>query len=245
VVSLPPSARLACWFNAWLAGRRGTDATLDGLLGSAAALEFVGPEAGSRTSPAEMLARLRRDGLTCASIALPEPGDPLGLGGPPAFNTAAIDAREAVVLHGMSLGLVPVATTSVISWRVLPSQPAGYLASVAEASRDLRHAMRAAADQLVELDVVSWRPEVADALIDLRGDVGASDGDLPFPDSASAGLAAEGLRAWRIVSLATVDDGGATTAFESDRRTMALRPLARAARAAICSAVSGSGAEPA
>ena len=31
-----------------------------------------------------------------AGLALPEPGDPVGLGGPPAFNAEALEAGEAV-----------------------------------------------------------------------------------------------------------------------------------------------------
>ena len=35
-----------------------------------------------------------------AGLALPAPGDPLGLAGPPAFNADALEAGEAVVANG-------------------------------------------------------------------------------------------------------------------------------------------------
>ena len=54
------------------------------------------------------LGRLRAAGADGLGVALPVEGDPLGLGGPPAFNAAALEAGEAVVARGQpALGLVP------------------------------------------------------------------------------------------------------------------------------------------
>ena len=41
------------------------------------------------------LGELRRLGASGCSLALPAPGDPLGLAGPPAFNAEALEAGEA------------------------------------------------------------------------------------------------------------------------------------------------------
>ena len=51
-------------------------------------------------------------------------------------------------------------------------------------------------------------------------------------------LAARGLQAWAIVDLALVDDGGAVSAYEVQRRRTLLQPLGRAARRAIVAACS-------
>ena len=46
------------------------------------------------------LGRLRALGVTGLRVALPAPGHPLGLSGPPEFNARALDAEEAVVATG-------------------------------------------------------------------------------------------------------------------------------------------------
>ena len=54
----------------------------------------------------------------------------------------------------------------------------------------------------------------------------------------AVGLAARGLQAWAIVDLALVDDGGALSSHEAERRRHLLQPLGRAARRAIVAACS-------
>ncbi|HWJ09074.1 MAG TPA: hypothetical protein VNS46_06825, partial [Nocardioides sp.] len=103
--ALPASARLAWWGTAWLQGRIGPDAFLDGLLGEDVAHVVVGPD-GSSPLLLE-LADARNSGATAVGAAFPAPGDPAGLRGPRDLNAAAIDAGEAVLLLGAGRALVP------------------------------------------------------------------------------------------------------------------------------------------
>jgi hypothetical protein len=237
VLQLPAAARAACWLNAWLAGREGADAVISGLAEPGRATEFVGPEPGSRLAPALFLGELRRWGVRRVSSALPAPGDPLGLGGPPGFNADSIEAGEAVVLHGAELGLVPGSAGSVTSWQVTRAAAPPYLPQVGDAGRELRAALAAAADSLARLDVVSWRPEIADDLQVLRRP-GRPAERLPFAAPECARVASEALRAAAIVTLARSDDTGPVSARDADERSAALQPLDRAARAALVAATS-------
>ena len=93
---LPDAAAWALWFTAWAGGRAGPEEAMDGLQGSR------GPDAPHRVAglpgeaePVPLLVawgRLRRAGAHGAGLALPRPGDPLGLAGPPTFNAEALDA---------------------------------------------------------------------------------------------------------------------------------------------------------
>lgn len=237
MLRLPSAARTACWINAWLAGREGADAAISGLAQRGAAVEFVGPEPGTRRTAALFLGELRRWGVRRASCALPVPGDPLGLGGPAEFNIEVIAATEGVVLHGPDVGLVPSHAGSVISWLLTAARPPTHLPPVGESARALRTAMARAADELATLDVAKWRPEVAEELIALRepGSVALS---APFATPDCARLAGDALRAGGIVTLARASDGGAVSAWEAERRLAALQPLDRAARTAIVAATS-------
>jgi len=232
---LPDSARVACWLNAWLAGRESTDAVISGLAGSGRLAEFAAPGTAP-AAPALFLGEVRRRGGSRASVALPVPGDPLGLGGPAAFNTEALEAGEAVILHGAELGLIPVRIGAITRWQLGDAHPPAYLASVAEADLTLRRATSQAADALARLDVASWRPEVADLFLDPR-QTRAPD-PAPFAGAQAARLAHDALRAARIVTLAGRDDGAATSAVEADRRAAALQPLDLASRAGIVAAAS-------
>jgi hypothetical protein len=234
---LPAAARLTCWLNAWLAGRVSPDEVISGVSDGGRPLEFVGPEAGTRLSPALLLGELRRWQVRQVSCALPIPGDPLGLGGPAVFNADAIEASEAVVLHGAGLGLVPVRAGSVTSWRVSEAHPPVYLSPVAEAARALRTAMITAADEVARLDVASWRPEIAEDLEVLRRP-GRHAEQLPFSGPECAHLASEALRAGAIVGLARADDTGTISVWDADLRSAALQPLDHAARTALVAAAS-------
>ncbi len=54
------------------------------------------------------------------SLALPAPGDPLGLGGPPELTFAAMEAGEAVVVG--DVGLVPSEDARTIVWSAYPAE---------------------------------------------------------------------------------------------------------------------------
>ncbi|UAL31580.1 hypothetical protein K8W59_09180 [Nocardioides rotundus] len=216
---LPDAARLCWWGTAWLQDRVAPDDLLDEVPGTP-------PLLGQLTA-------WRRAGCRGLALALPVEGDPLGLGGPPAFNAAALEAGEAVLALGVEGGLVDAHGEGV--WQVEEARR-GSVPDLPEADRALRRELLRAAESLAELDVARWRPEVADELIDLR-----RPADLAHPPgvpAAAVGLAARSLRALAIVDLALDDDGAAVSAYEIDRRRDALRGLERAGRGALVAACS-------
>ncbi len=185
------------------------------------------------------LGRLRSAGADALGAALPAEGDPVGLGGPGAFNAAALEAGEAVVAVDAAgfavLGLVPVRVGAAVTWTSMPAERR-QLPDVGEADRALRASLPEAADTLARLEVARWRPEVADQLMNLRRRLGlvAPPGVPP----RCVELAARGLQAREIVDLALEDDGGALSALEIQARRDALVPLGRAARRALVAAAS-------
>lgn len=235
MLSLPDAARLACWLNAWIAGRASADAALAGF-GADGGAEISGPERGSRARPAALLVRLRTElRPTGVSAALPAPGDPLGLGGPAAFTIDAVDAGQAVILQGADLGLIPHLTSSVTTWVAAPAVPPSYLPDVAEAEALLSRAVSGAADALRDLDAASWAPDVVDAIRNLRRPA-AIAGSPPFASPRAARVAHQALRAQQIVELAQLDDEQPRPA--DHQRMDALRPLERAVRVALVAATS-------
>ncbi|MBA3232399.1 MAG: hypothetical protein H0T17_00385 [Propionibacteriales bacterium] len=236
MLALPASARVATWLNAWLQSRASADAVIAGVLGTHVNVVFDGL-APERLTPALLLGALRRTGVSQVTVALPAPGDPVGLAGPVHFNVDAHEAGEAVVLRGAGLGLVPHVVGAATLWHAHPADPPAYLPDVAGADRELRHALRGAADELARLDVAAWGPEIADDLLDLRAPV-SYEGEATFASAEAARTAAAALRASTIVSMATRDEGGALSASEASARRDALVPLGRAARRAIVAACS-------
>ena len=98
---LPVSARLAWWGSAWLHGRVVIDLVLDAVLADDATHVVAGlPDVEGSVSLSRALAEIRIAGTTTFGVALPEPGDPVGLGGPAELNAAALEAGEAVVAGG-------------------------------------------------------------------------------------------------------------------------------------------------
>ena len=227
-----PAVGLALWCDAWLRGAVSLDEAADHVAsGDCVHLVDVGhgPEALIIG-----LGRLRAAGAVGAAVALPVPGDPVGVAGPPSFNRAALESEEAVLLEGCELGLVPERVGSSVTWRAQPAVTRRPTLDPGDADRALRAALPRAADDLAALDVARWRPEVADALLNLRREQRL---DLPPHVAArSARMLVLGLRCLDIVALATQDDGGAITAAEADRRRAALEELGRAARRAVVAA---------
>lgn len=233
---LPPSARLAWWGTSWLSGHVVTDFLVDAVLDGDATHAVAGlPGADGTETLVGALARLRALGATGFGAAFPAEGDPVGLGGPPAFNADALEAAEAVVVGGTGLGLVPHRTGAAIVWTVHAAERR-QLPDVGEADRELRAALLTSAESLARLDVARWRPEVADQLMNLRHrpPVTAPPG-VPV---RCVDLAGRGLQATGIVDLALEDEGGAVTAYEMEERRAALVPLARAGRRALVAAFS-------
>ncbi len=216
---------MAWWLTAWLRGHEQTDAVLDAL-----------GEHGHRLadgSVVDLLAELRRSQVTQAGLALPVEGDPLGLGGPRGFNAAALESGQAVLAG--SVGLTPTEVGENVQWEMHLAERR-QIPDVGEADRDLRAALTATADDLATLDVARWRPEAADALMNLHHRP-AIDAPVGIPPQCIQ-LAARGLQAWTIVDLALEDDGGALTVYEVEKRRGLLQPLERAARRAVVAACS-------
>lgn len=238
VSHLPASVRLAWWGTAWLRGHVVADELIDVVVGEDATHLLGGPDAPPEGLVAG-LGALRARGADAVGAALPTEGDLVGLGGPAAFNTAALDAGEAVVvLDTASLpltGLVPERVGAAVTWRPLPAE-GRQLPDVGEADRELRATLLEAADTLARLEVARWRPEVADRLLDLRH---RPEVALPRGVPQRCGdLAARGLQALEIAGLALEDDGGSSTAHEAQARRAAIAPLGRAGRRALVAAAS-------
>jgi hypothetical protein len=235
---LPASVRLAWWGTSWLRGHVVADHLIDAVLDQDAAHLVAFPD--SEPEPLVTgLGRLRAAGADALGVALPAEGDPVGLGGPSAFNAAALEAGEAVVAVDAAAfgvhGLVPARVGAAVTWQVMAAERR-QLPDVGEADRALRAALPEAADALAALDVARWRPEVADRLMNLRHRprLAAPPGVPP----RCAELAARGLQALDIVELALEDDGGALTGHEAEARRAALVPLGRAGRRALVAAAS-------
>jgi hypothetical protein len=172
-------------------------------------------------------------------LALPAPGDPVGLAGPPDFNTDAVDAGEAVLVVGLgsAYGLVPELDARTVLWRCHPVE-APPLLDPGEAARALRQALLTATAELVRLDVASWQPEIPDLMLNLARRPG-----LPLPPGTSTADVETLERAvlcLDIVELARADDGGAVTSHEMAARAGCLTDLDAAARRAIVAVCSAS-----
>lgn len=245
MLSEPRSGRLAAWGNALLAGLVSPDD---------AALAIVGEDATHRVEglPGESgpvgltlaMGRLRRLGVRGLRVALPAPGHPLGLSGPPEFNARALEAEEAVVAFGAPYGLVPEAYEAgpdgdvhvEVVWHCLPVReaPPADVPSLGEAERELAEALREATEVLSRLDVAGSGP-VAEAALDAyraRAERGREVLAPGYPPRAVRVLELA-QRVGLLVSLAYENGhGGAVSASEMAARGQALRPVERTARRA-------------
>ena len=189
------------------------------------------------------LGALRAAGLRALRVALPRPGDPHGLAGPPEVNAHALTAGEAVLAVGSPTALIPDVRAFgppgdqghlvTWSWRDATTPPAG-------GSRRRRRscaveALLAASSTLADLDVASWRPEVAQLLDDIRSERSGEPLPRAFPPAAQ-NLAARAARILAVVEVALSDDGAARTAGSATARRDALVTLERTARHALASA---------
>jgi hypothetical protein len=180
----PRSGRLAAWGNALFAALVSPDEAAQRIVGEDAVHRAVGlpaspgPYADSEAEPVGLtlaLGRLRSLGARGLRVALPVPGHPLGLSGPPEFNSRALEAGEAVIATGAGLGLVPEVyevgpqgdVHAEVAWHCLPVReaPPADVPSLSEAERELAEALREATEVLTELDVAGSGP-VADAALE-------------------------------------------------------------------------------
>jgi hypothetical protein len=247
-----PSAALVAWGNAWLTGHVGLDEAVD------VVERLDGPHvaAGVPEEPGEMplrgaLAALRVAGLSALRLALPAPGDPLGLTGPPAFNVAAIEAEEAVLMTvgDQTLGLIPAEDRRGSSyvgtrWTVHEAQSAvADTPLLPEADHRLTIAVREATESLMSVDgTLEWRPEIAEALGALREShhheqVGGLAPGYPARAHRVAALAG---RLAVVVDLARGTADAAVSGAQTRHRADALRDLdhaVRRAQVAACNSV--------
>ncbi|MFF5017858.1 hypothetical protein [Streptomyces sp. NPDC001165] len=245
MLSEPRSGRLAAWGNALLSGVASPDD---------AALAIVGEDAVHRVEglPGESapigltlaLGRLRTLGVTGLRVALPAPGHPLGLSGPPEFNARALEAEEAVVCFGAAFGLVPEVYAAgpegdlhiEVVWHVLPVRetPPADVPSLGEAERELAEALRDATEMLSKLDVAGSGP-AAEAAIDAYRSRAARGREVLAPGYPPRAVRVLELarRVAMLVSLAYDNGhGGAVSSAEMAARSAALRPVERTARRA-------------
>ncbi|MFE1477941.1 hypothetical protein ACFW6N_29315 [Streptomyces cyaneofuscatus] len=247
----PRSGLLAAWGNALLAGLVSPDD---------AALAIVGEDAVHRVEglPGEAgpvgltlaLGRLRALGATGFRVALPVPGHPLGLSGPPDFNARALEAEEAVIAYGVPYGLVPEVTEVgpegdlhvEVVWRVLPVReaPPADVPSLSEAERELAEALRDATAALARLDVAGSGPVAEAAVGAYRARAEGGRGrDVLAPGYPPRAVRVLELaqRVGLLVSVAYGSGhGGAVSASEIAARGAALRPVERVARRALVAA---------
>jgi hypothetical protein len=193
------------------------------------------PFSGEAVPLDQLPAAVLRASGTTAAVALPVAGDLLGLRGPAAFNTAAVDAGEAVVLNGAGVGLVPSVDARTVLWQAGPAEETPVL-DRAEEGRQLRQVLVRTTADLVRLDVASWQPEIPDLLLNVH-----QRPALPLPPGLGSRAHEDLERAvlcLDVVDLALRDEGGAATAYEMAERRRCLTDLDRAARrvvVAVCS----------
>ncbi|MEV6396328.1 hypothetical protein AB0M39_16370 [Streptomyces sp. NPDC051907] len=246
MLSEPRSGRLAAWGNALLAGFVSPDDAVHAIIGDDAVHRVEGlPGEAGPVGLTLALGRLRTLGATGFRVALPAPGHPLGLCGPPEFNARALEAEEAVVASGAAYGLVPEVYEAgpagdvhvQVLWHCLPVReaPPADVPSLGEAERELAEAMRDATAALTRLDVAASGP-VAEAAIDAyRARAHGGGGEILAPGYPPRAVRVLEL-AQRIGLLISVaydnGHGGAVSASEMAARGEALRPVERVARRA-------------
>ncbi|NJP95952.1 hypothetical protein HCN51_42065 [Nonomuraea sp. FMUSA5-5] len=222
----PVCPSLVAWGNAWLAGHVGLDEAADHVEAAG------GPVVAGEVPLRKYLANLRSEGLRELRLALPAPGDPLGLSGPPPFNSAAVDAGQAAiaVLADRNLGFVPQPDRRGSSYvgvllEVHDAGPVRHdLPSLAEAERELSDAMRSATEALTSVEgPAQHRPERPE-----RG------GELApgYPGRAHR----VSVLATRLAAVLRVADERGLTSGQLAVRGAALRELDRAVRRALVAA---------
>ncbi|HLL35523.1 MAG TPA: hypothetical protein VK545_16945 [Streptomyces sp.] len=241
----PRSGRLAAWGNALLAGLVSPDDAVLAIVGEDAVHRVAGlPGESAPVGLTLALGRLRTLGATGLRVALPAPGHPLGLSGPPEFNARALDAEEAVICYGTALGLVPEVSEAgpegdvhvEVVWHCLAVRqaPPADVPSLGEAERELAEALRQATEVLTRLDVAASGPVAAAAIeaYRARAERGREVLAPGYPPRAVRVLELA-QRVGALISLAYENGhGGAVSAAEIAARAQALRPVERTARRA-------------
>lgn len=198
--------------------------------------------------------RLRSLGATGLRVALPVPGHPLGLSGPPEFNSYAMEAGEAVVVAGAALGLVPMVKSVgpaddahvEVVWHCHSVRlgPAADVPTLGEAERELADALRESTSALTKLDVAGTGPvaQAALAAYQARMEVGRQLLAPGYPPRAVRVLElAQRVAALVNIAYGTVpghdgmggvEHGAAVSSSQMAARAELLRPVERVARRA-------------
>lgn len=227
--SLPVSAVLAAWLDGARAGHLSPEDLADAVRGDDPR-HLVAGLPGREVAELHELPRLVSGPV---SLALPVPGDPLGLSGPASLNHAAMEAGQAVVVGGT--GLVPAYDARTVVWRAHPADPVPWV-DERESAAELKVTLSTVTRRLVDLDVAAWQPDIPDLLMNLR-----HRRPLPLPPGTEPRRVEAVERAvlcLEILELARSGEGGAVSAYEMERRRAALDDLDRAARRALVGAVS-------
>ncbi|MFJ5214709.1 hypothetical protein ACIP98_08340 [Streptomyces sp. NPDC088354] len=244
----PRSGRLAAWGNALIAGLAAPDDAAQEVIAGDSAHRMAGlPGESAPVGLTLGLGRLRALGVTGLRVALPVPGHPLGLSGPPEFNARAMAAGEAVVaVGGPSIGFVPEVTEVGprgdvhvgVEWQCLEVRdaPPADVPSLGEAERELAEALRDATAALARLDVAGAGPAAQAALeaYRARAERGREVLAPGYPPRAVRVLELA-QRVGALVAIATAaqsEHGGAVSASEIAARAELLRPVERTARRA-------------
>lgn len=245
------AASLAAWGTAFLNGSVPLETAVRAIEGDDEPHLVVLGALGSPDELADALSDLRADGVIALRLALPAPGDPLGLVGPPEVNHQVLAAGEAAIAVDAPVGsdatvdaLVPDVSAfgrpddqgHCVTWRRWPSSAAQPdLPGVTQADRELTDAVREATAALSGALLGSWSTDAATVAERLRGSTPTL---LPEVAGGRAeSLAQRAVQVAAIVEAARADDGGAVTAHSAAVRDASLAPLDRAARRALVAAV--------
>ena len=233
--SVPSRAAVsfALWGTAVLDGRTSLDEAAEVIAGGRLHRVTGVPGESGPATIAVALGRLRAAGARAFAVALPTPGDPLGVSGPRAFTEAAVAAGQAVVVPQLGIALVPTSADAighVVQWHVwpeLPEPPAPE--SVSTAARLLREAVLDAADALASLDAPAT-PGAEPAAVE------AHLLTPPGLDPRAHDLLDRAERLLVGVRAALADPAVTTSATLDTHRRQALVPVERAARRALVAA---------
>lgn len=234
--SAPPLAAVsfALWANAVVDGRTSLDEAA-AAIGGGRQHRVIGAPGDPDPVPLTVaLGRLRAAGARAFGVALPVPGDPLGLSGPRAYSEAAVAAGQAVVVPHLRLGLVPMSSggevASAVLWTAFVDLPdAPVPDGVAAASRSLRETVLEAAGALAELDAPTTPAAEPRTPAGHRSTPPGLD-----PRAHHLLVRAEGLLT--AIQAGLADQSVTASATLDARRRRALVPVERAARRAIVAA---------
>lgn len=222
------------WANAWLAGRASLD---DASTHASRVCRTEGvrgvPDEPGPVAWAVALGRLRAAGVRHFQLALPLPGDPLGVVGP-APLLAEVVARGAAIVGVAEVGslvVVPPAAPATY-WTVHAVDRAPALDATGDARRMLLETIGEASAGLERLDVARPDPDAAASLADL--DRTLRDLDLPpGMTGRDAQVIVTAARTAAAVTAARRGPGGATSSTQAGLRDEQLRPLEQATRRAL------------